>query len=97
MKTKPCCLMSAIVLLISVLPALVCLADDRARDRSSLRGIKTVVVKVHSFEREWAARFANVGLTESVLQAAIERQLENSGMSMGGWISIPERGHFIRP
>ena len=57
-------------------------SDDRARDRASLRGIKTVVVKVHTFEREWASELARAGLTEAVLQATIERQLEKSGITV---------------
>jgi len=68
-----------------MIPALVCRADDRAGDRASLRGIKTVVVKVHTFEREWASELAKAALTESVLQASIERQLEKSGIAV-----IPE-------
>ena len=63
-----------------VLPVLVCHADDRATDRASLRGIKTVVVKVHTFERDWRSELAKAGLSESVLNAAIERQLENAGV-----------------
>ena len=57
-------------------------SDDRAKDRASLRGIKTVVVKVHTFEREWASKLAKAGLTEAVLQASIERQLEKSGITV---------------
>jgi hypothetical protein len=68
-----------------MVPTLVCRADDRAGDRASLRGIKTVVVKVHTFEHEWASELAKAGLTESVLQASIERQLEKSGIAV-----IPE-------
>jgi hypothetical protein len=63
-----------------MMPVLVCRADDRARDRASLRGVKTVVVKVHTFERDWASELAKAGLTESFLQASIERQLERSGI-----------------
>jgi len=37
-------------LLIFLLTVVLCRADDRARERESLRGIKTVVVKVHSFD-----------------------------------------------
>jgi hypothetical protein len=73
------------LLLICMMPALVCRADDRAKDRTSLRGIKTVVVRVHSFEREWSAELAKAGLTEAVVQATIERQLEKSGITV-----IPE-------
>ena len=72
-------------LLVFILPAIVCRADDRALDRASLRGIKTVVVKVHTFERDWASELAKAGLTESVLQAKIERQLEKSAIA-----AIPE-------
>ena len=73
------------LLLIFMIPALVCRADDRPGDRASLRGIKTVVVKVHTFEREWTSELAKAALTESVLQASIERQLEKSGIAV-----IPE-------
>jgi len=72
-------------LLISLLVALVCRADDRALDRASLHGVKTVVVRVHTFERDWAAELEKNGLAESVLQAAIERQLEKSAIAV-----IPE-------
>jgi len=72
-------------LLIFLLDALVCRADDRALDRESLHGVKTVVVKVHTFERDWAAELEKSGLKESVLQAAIERQLEKSAIAV-----IPE-------
>jgi hypothetical protein len=65
-----------------VIPALLCQADDRAGDRASLRGVKSVVVKVHTFERDWAAELEKAGLTESFLQAAIERQLEKSGIAV---------------
>ncbi len=71
-----------IFLLVTFLPALVCHADDRAKDRATLRGIKTIVVKVHTFEREWASELTKVGLTESVLQATIERQLDKAGFSV---------------
>jgi hypothetical protein len=72
-------------LLIFFLSAVVGHTDDRAKDRASLRGIKTVVVKVHSFEQEWASELAKAGLKEAVLQASIERQLEKSGLTV-----IPE-------
>jgi hypothetical protein len=70
------------ILLSLVIPALLCQADDRAGDRASLRGVKSVVVKVHTFERDWAAELEKAGLTESFLQAAIERQLEKSGIAV---------------
>ena len=69
-------------MLILVLSAGVGHTDDRARDRASLRGIKTVVVRVHTFEHEWASELAKVGLAEAVLQATIERQLEKSGIAV---------------
>ena len=72
-------------MLILVLSAGVGHTDDRARDRASLRGIKTVVVRVHTFEHEWASELAKAGLKEAVLQASIERQLEKSGIAV-----IPE-------
>ncbi len=72
----------SILLLMTLLRALVCHADDRAKDRATLRGIKTIVVKVHTFEREWASELTKAGLTESVLQATIERQIEGSGIAV---------------
>ena len=69
-------------LFILLLSAVVGHADDRARDRASLRGIKSVVVKVHTFEREWASELARAGLAEAMLQASIERQLEKSGIAV---------------
>lgn len=70
------------VFLASIIPAFFCQADDRAGDRASLRGVKTVVVRVHSFERDWTAELERAGLTESIIQAAIERQLEKSGIAV---------------
>ncbi|MGD8209711.1 MAG: hypothetical protein PVH37_17090 [Desulfobacterales bacterium] len=72
----------SVFLLIFLLSVFICWADDRARDRASLRGIKTVVVKVHTFDREWASELAKAGLTEAVLQASIEHQLERSGIAV---------------
>jgi hypothetical protein len=86
MRTKQYNLLHlSVFLLILILSVVVGHTDDRARDRASLRGIKTVVVKVHSFEREWASELTKAGLTEAVLQASIERQLEKSGIAV-----IPE-------
>ena len=86
MRTKQYNLLHlSVFLLFFVLSALVCRADDRARDRASLRGIKTVFVKVQSFEREWASKLTKAGLTEAFLQASVERQLEESGIAV-----IPE-------
>ena len=86
MRTKqPHLLRLSAFLLIFFLSAVVCRADDLARDRASLRGIKTVVVRVHTFEHEWASELAKAGLKEAVLQASIERQLEKSGIAV-----IPE-------
>jgi hypothetical protein len=52
-----------------------------------LRGIKSIIVIIHTFEREWVPELSKAGFTESVLQAAIERQLEKSGIQV-----IPEEG-----
>ena len=72
----------SVFLLILICSVVVCRADDRAMDRASLRGIKSVVVKVHTFEREWASELAKAELTEAVLQATNERQLEKSGIAV---------------
>ena len=82
MRNKTRNLTQLSLVLFFLIPAFVGRADDRARDRESLRGLKTIVVKVHTFEREWAAEFSKVGLTEAVLQASIERQLEKSGIGV---------------
>ena len=65
--------------------ATVCQADDRARDRATLRGIQTVIVKVHSWEPEWRTEIAKVGLEEGPLQSLIETKLERAGIPV-----IPE-------
>ena len=57
-------------------------ADDRARDRKTLQGIRSVVVKVHTVEAEWKVELEKVGLSESVLQASIEDQLQNAGIQV---------------
>ena len=57
-------------------------ADDRARDRATLRGIQSVIVKVHSWEPEWSAELKKVGLEESYLQSLIERKLEKAGITV---------------
>ena len=83
MKTKRCrCWYLIACMLLTIILPPICHADDRARDRASLRGIENIVVRVHSFEREWAAELAKSGLTESVVQATIERQLEKSGIEV---------------
>ena len=82
MRTKRRNFLHLTVFLLIMIPALVCRADDRATDRASLRGIKTIVATVHTFEREWASELAKVRLREDVLQATIERQLEKSGITV---------------
>jgi hypothetical protein len=57
-------------------------ADDRARDRKTLQGIQSIVVKVHSVEAEWRNELAKVGLSESALQTSIERQLQKAGIQV---------------
>lgn len=59
-----------------------CQADDRARDRATLRGIQSIIVKVHPIESEWRAELEKVGLSENVLQASIEQQLQKSGIQV---------------
>jgi len=58
----------------------ICQADDRARDRATLRGIQSVIVKVHSWEPEWRGELKKVGLEESFLQSLIEGKLEKAGI-----------------
>lgn len=57
-------------------------ADDRARDRATLRGIQSIIVKVHPVEAEWRAELEKVGLSESVLQASIEQQLQKAAIQV---------------
>ena len=59
-----------------------CQADDRARDRATLRGIQSIIVKVHPVEAEWRAELEKVGLSESVLQSSIEQQLQKAGIQV---------------
>jgi hypothetical protein len=55
-------------------------ADDKARERKTLRGIQAIVVIVHEVEAEWRAELEKVGLSESLLESEIERQLEKAGI-----------------
>lgn len=57
-------------------------ADDRARDRSTLKGIRSVVVIVHPVAAEWQTELVKVGLSESVLQSTIEHQLQKAGIQV---------------
>ena len=57
-----------------------CEADDKAKDRATLRGIQAVSVKVHSWEPEWREELKKVGLEESALQTLIEHKLEKAGI-----------------
>jgi plasmid maintenance system killer protein len=59
-----------------------CQADDRARDRATLRGIQSIIVKVHPLSAEWHAELEKVGLSESVLESAIEHQLQKAGIQV---------------
>ena len=74
--------LSGAVLLIAIFLSDLCLADDKARDRKTLHGIESVVVKVHPVEAEWQAELAKVGLSEIALQAAIEHQLQKAGIQV---------------
>ena len=57
-------------------------ADDRARDRKTLQGIRSIIVKVHSVDEEWWNELAKVGLSESALQATMERQLQKADIQV---------------
>lgn len=59
-----------------------CLADNKARDRKTLHGIQSVVVKVHTIEEEWKTELAKVGLLESALESSIEHQLQKDGIQV---------------
>jgi len=71
-----------IMALITITQTDVCRADDRARDRKTLQGIQSVVVKVHTVETEWQTELAKVGLSESTLQSSIEHQLQKAGIQV---------------
>ena len=86
METRRCIVQFAgACLIFSLIFGSIGQADDRARDRASLRGMKAIIVKVHTFEQEWTSELSKAGLTEAVVQATIERQLEKSGIKV-----IPE-------
>jgi hypothetical protein len=57
-----------------------CQADDKARDRATLRGIQSIIVKVHSWESGWSEELKKVGLSENDLELLIERKLEAAGI-----------------
>ncbi len=80
-KRKWVFIISAVLLIAIPLKGL-CLADDKARDRKTLHGIESVVVKVHSVEAEWQTEFAKAGLSGSALQSAIEHQLQKAGIQI---------------
>jgi hypothetical protein len=69
-----------VLILTGILLKNFCLADDKARDRSTLKGIQAVVVIVHTVAPEWQNELAKVGLSESALQATIEHQLQKAGI-----------------
>jgi len=58
----------------------ICQADDKAKDRATLRGIQSVIVKVQTWEPEWRGELKKAGLEESYLQSLIERKLEKAGI-----------------
>lgn len=72
--------MMTITALLTIMLSDVCRADDKARDRQTLKGIRAVVVIVHAVEAEWQAELEKVGLSESLLESDIERQLEKAGI-----------------
>jgi hypothetical protein len=59
-----------------------CQADDKAKDRATLRGIRSIIVKVHSWESGWREELKKVGLTESDLESLIEGKLETAGIQV---------------
>jgi hypothetical protein len=59
-----------------------CQADDRARDRATLRGIQSIIVIVHAVEEEWRTELGKVGLSEGALQTFIEYQLQQAGIQV---------------
>jgi hypothetical protein len=65
-----------------IAPIRLCFADDIARDRKTLHGIQSIIVKVYPVEAEWQTELAKVGLSESALQSAIEHQLQKSGIQV---------------
>ena len=71
-----------IMALITITQTDVCRADNKARDRKTLQGIQSVVVKVHTVEAEWQAELAKVGLSESALESSIEQQLQKAGIQV---------------
>ena len=75
-------LITIIMALLSMRMTDVCRADDKARDRKTLHGIQSVVVKVYPVETEWKTELAKVGLSESTLQSAIEHQLQKAGIQV---------------
>ena len=62
MRAKVILLCSCCLVLGIMMPVPVCRADDRATDRASLRGVKPVVVRVHTFERDWTSELAKRSL-----------------------------------
>ena len=81
-KSKWIVLIIGVFLLVASLLKDSCLADDKARDRKTLRGIQSVVVIVHAVAPEWQNELAKVGLSESALQATTEHQLRKAGIQV---------------
>ncbi len=80
MNIKRGAVFSVMALMMFILTADSVRADDKARDRKTLRGIQSVVVIVHTVEPEWQFELEKVALSESILQSSIERQLEKAGI-----------------
>lgn len=57
-----------------------CQADDKAKDRATLHGIQSIIVKVHSWEPGWREQLKKVGLSENDLESLIEHKLETAGI-----------------
>ena len=69
-----------VLFFILALSSPLCQADDRARDRATLRGIQSIIVKVRPLSAEWQAELEKVGLSESILQSSVEQQLQKAGI-----------------
>ena len=80
MQFKLRCYVIIVSLLTLFFVSSLCLADDKAKDRATLRGIQAVIVKVLSWEPEWREELKKVGLGESALQSLIEHKLEKAGI-----------------
>jgi hypothetical protein len=80
MDTRSKTFLLSFFVFLMVMSAFPCRADDKARDRKTLRGIQAVVVMVHPLEPEWKAELEKIGVTESALEVLVEQQLKKPGI-----------------